>query len=265
MSFMTLPPEMNSLRMFSGAGSAPMLQAAAAWEGLASELGSAASSFSAVTSGLTGQSWQGAAAQAMTAAANPYTGWLSQAAAQASGAAGQARAVASAFEAARSATVHPLAVAANRNAFIQAVRSNFFGLNAPAIAAFEGQYEEMWAADVAAMVGYHGGASAAASALTSAQSLQQALQSLPALGGQLAGAANAAPSLGLPGLSLPGTGGGLPGLSLPGLGGGVPALSLPGLGLGLPGLSLPGLSLGLPGLSLPGLGGLGLAGAGLVA
>ena len=88
MSFMTLPPEINSLRMFAGAGSAPMLEAAAAWEGLASELGAAASSFSAVTSGLAGQAWQGAASAAMTAAAAPYAGWLSQAAEQASGAAG---------------------------------------------------------------------------------------------------------------------------------------------------------------------------------
>ena len=83
MSFMTLPPDINSLRIFSGAGSGPMLEAAAAWEGLASELGSAASAFNSVTSGLTGQAWQGAAAQAMTAAAAPYTGWLSSAAAQA--------------------------------------------------------------------------------------------------------------------------------------------------------------------------------------
>src|SRR6516165_3931707 len=203
MSFMTLPPDINSLRIFSGAGSGPMLEAAAAWEGLASELGSAASAFNSVTSGLTGQAWQGAAAQAMTAAAAPYTGWLSSAAAQASGAAGQARAVASAFEAARAATIHPLAVAANRNSFMQAVRSNFFGLNAPAIAAFEGQYEEMWAADVAAMVGYHGGASAAATALAPAEQLGSLLQGLPALGGQVAGAANPALSIGLPGLNLP--------------------------------------------------------------
>ncbi len=53
-------------------------------------------------------------------------------------------------------------VAANRNAFVQLVLSNLFGQNAPAIAAAEAMYEQMWAADVAAMVGYHGGASAAA-------------------------------------------------------------------------------------------------------
>ncbi|MDT5137640.1 MAG: hypothetical protein QOD58_1902, partial [Mycobacterium sp.] len=50
---------------------------------------------------------------------------------------------------------------ANRDAFLQLVRSNFFGLNAPAIAAAESLYEEFWATDVSAMVGYHGGASAA--------------------------------------------------------------------------------------------------------
>lgn len=43
--FSVLPPEINSLRMYLGAGSAPMLQAAA-WDGLAAELGTAASSFS---------------------------------------------------------------------------------------------------------------------------------------------------------------------------------------------------------------------------
>ena len=53
-----------------------------------------------------------------------------------------------------SAAVQPLQVAANRNAFVQAIRSNIFGFNAPAIMAFESQYEEMWARDVAAMGGY---------------------------------------------------------------------------------------------------------------
>src|SRR5262249_6937909 len=42
------------------------------------------------------------------------------------------------------------------------VLSNLFDQNAPAIAVAEGQYEEMWAADVSAMAGYHCGASAAA-------------------------------------------------------------------------------------------------------
>ncbi|MCV6985413.1 PPE family protein, partial [Mycobacterium shinjukuense] len=165
MNFSVLPPEVNSLRMFSGAGSAPMLAAAAAWEGLAAELGSAADSFASVTSGLAGQAWQGPAAVAMAAAAAPYAGWLSAAAARAAGAAVQAKVVVGAFEAARAATVPPVVVAANRNAVVRLVLTNLFGQNAPAIAAAEALYEQMWAADVAAMVGYHAGASAAAARL----------------------------------------------------------------------------------------------------
>jgi PPE-repeat protein len=165
MNFSVLAPEINSARIFSGAGSAPMLTAAAAWDGLASELGSAASSFSSVTSGLTDQAWQGPASAAMTAAAAPYAGWLSAAATQATGAAAQARTVAGTFEAALAATVHPLQVAANRNGLVQLVMSNLFGQNAPAIAAAEAEYEQMWAQDVAAMAGYHAGASAAGAAL----------------------------------------------------------------------------------------------------
>ncbi len=70
-NFSVLPPEINSGRMFFGAGSGPMLAAAAAWDGLAAELGLAAESFGLVTSGLaggSGQAWQGAAAAAMVVA-----------------------------------------------------------------------------------------------------------------------------------------------------------------------------------------------------
>jgi PPE-repeat protein len=57
MNFSVLPPEINSALMFSGAGSGPLLAAAVAWDGLASELDSAAESFSSVTSGLAAQAW----------------------------------------------------------------------------------------------------------------------------------------------------------------------------------------------------------------
>ncbi len=71
-SFFVLPPEVNSARMYLGAGSGPMLQAAAAWEGLAGELGSAASSFGSVTAGLVDGAWQGPAAVAMAGAASLF-------------------------------------------------------------------------------------------------------------------------------------------------------------------------------------------------
>lgn len=174
MNFLVLPPEINSARMYLGAGPAPMLAAATAWSGLAGELASAADSFGSVTSGLAGAAWQGPAAAAMLDAAAPYVGWLSAAAGQADGAAGHVRAAASAFEAAVAATVHPGAVAANRNRFVSLVVGNLFGQNAPAIAAADADYEQMWAQDVVAMVGYHGGASAAVAQLAP---MQQALQS----------------------------------------------------------------------------------------
>ncbi|REZ29577.1 PPE domain-containing protein, partial [Mycobacterium tuberculosis] len=70
------------------------------------------------------------------------------------------------FEAALAATVHPAIISANRALFVSLVVSNLLGQNAPAIAATEAAYEQMWAQDVAAMFGYHAGASAAVSALT---------------------------------------------------------------------------------------------------
>lgn len=93
-------------------------------------------------------------------AAAPYLGWLSAAAAQAQQAATQTRLAAAAFEAALAATVHPAIISANRALFVSLVVSNLLGQNAPAIAATEAAYEQMWAQDVAAMFGYHAGASA---------------------------------------------------------------------------------------------------------
>ncbi|WP_264916480.1 PPE family protein, partial [Mycobacterium kiyosense] len=166
MSFLTLPPEINSLNMLLGAGSAPMASVAAAWDGLASELGSASSFFEAVTSGLVNDAWQGPAAAAMASAASPYAAWLSAAGTAAEESAAQARAVVSAYETARSMIVHPALIAGNRNSLVSLVVSNLFGQNAPAIAAAEEIYEQFWAQDVVAMVDYYGGAAAAAAGLT---------------------------------------------------------------------------------------------------
>ena len=49
--YAVLPPEINSARMYSGAGSAPMLAASAAWNQLAAEMRSAAASYSSVSRG----------------------------------------------------------------------------------------------------------------------------------------------------------------------------------------------------------------------
>ncbi|AGL28794.1 PPE family protein [Mycobacterium tuberculosis CAS/NITR204] len=44
-----MPPEINSLLIYTGAGPGPLLAAAAAWDELAAELGSAAAAFGSVT------------------------------------------------------------------------------------------------------------------------------------------------------------------------------------------------------------------------
>jgi PPE-repeat protein len=164
--FSLLPPEINSARMYAGAGAGPLFIAATAWDGLAADLRASASSFGSVVAALVAGPWSGAASEAMAGAAAPYVSWLAGSAARAEGAAAQARAAATAFEAAQAATVHPGAVGANRAQLMTLLATNFLGQNTPAIAATEFHYVEMWAQDVAAMVGYHGGAMSVAASLT---------------------------------------------------------------------------------------------------
>ncbi|MGH3553089.1 MAG: PPE family protein, partial [Mycobacterium sp.] len=114
MDFGALPPEINSGRMYSGPGSGPMLAAAAAWDGLAAELGFAAAGYGSVISELTSAPWVGPASASMVAAAAPYVNWLSATAAQAEQTASQARAAVAAYEAAFAMTVPPPVIAANR-------------------------------------------------------------------------------------------------------------------------------------------------------
>lgn len=105
MDFGALPPEVNSVRMYAGPGSAPMVAAASAWNGLAAELSSAATGYETVITQLSSEGWLGPASAAMAEAVAPYVAWMSAAAAQAEQAATQARAAAAAFEAAFAATV----------------------------------------------------------------------------------------------------------------------------------------------------------------
>ena len=165
MDFATLPPEVNSGLMYAGPGSGPIIAAATSWDSLATEVSSAAGDYGSVISGLTSGPWQGPASASMVAAAAPYVSWMNATAAQAEQAADQAKAAASAYEAAFTATVAPPVIAANRTLLASLVASNVLGQNTPAIATTEAHYAEMWAQDAAAMYGY-AGSSAAASTLT---------------------------------------------------------------------------------------------------
>jgi PPE-repeat protein len=165
LDFGALPPEINSGRMYVGAGSGPLLAAAAAWDELASELTSTAASYGSTIQGLTVGPWTGPSSIAMAAAATPYVAWMSATGAQAEQAATQAKLAAGAYETAFAATVPPPVIAANRSLLAALIATNFLGQNTPAIAATEAHYMEMWAQDAGAMYAY-AGSSAAASQLT---------------------------------------------------------------------------------------------------
>lgn len=165
MDFGGLPPEVNSARMYAGPGSSSMQAAASAWDGLAAELRATALSYATVTSELTDDTWRGPSAAAMEDAVTPYVTWLNSAAAEAEQTASQARAAASAYQAAFAATVPPEVIAVNREQLAMLNATNVFGQNTPAIAMTEAQYAEMWAQDASAMYGYAGN-SAAATRLT---------------------------------------------------------------------------------------------------
>jgi PPE-repeat protein len=165
MDFIFLPPEINSVRMYTGPGAGPLLAAAGSWDSLSAELGIMAGIYESVLSGLTSLSWHGPASESMSAAATPYLGWLHATAEQAQQTAMQSRAAAAAYELAHAMTVPPAAVAANRIQLALLVATNFFGQNTAAIAATEAQYAEYWAQDATAMYGY-ATSSAAATQLT---------------------------------------------------------------------------------------------------
>lgn len=161
MDFGGLPPEVNSGRMYVGAGSGPLLAAAAAWDALGAELHSYAAAYSTTISGMTVGSWLGPAAMSMSAAVAPYVAWATASAAQAEQAAMQARLAALAYETAFAATVPPPVIAANRSLLMTLIATNFLGQNTAAIAAAEAEYAEMWAQDAAAMYAYAASSAAA--------------------------------------------------------------------------------------------------------
>jgi PPE-repeat protein len=154
LDFGVLPPEINSARMYSGPGSAPMLAAAGAWDALAEELSVAAAGYGSVVTELTSGPWLGPSSVAMAEAAAPYVAWLHATAVQAEDTAAQAKEAAAAYELAFATTVPPPVIAANRSLLMSLMSTNFFGQNTPAIAATETHYAEMWIQDAVAMYGY---------------------------------------------------------------------------------------------------------------
>ncbi|WP_326498484.1 PPE family protein [Mycobacterium sp. Aquia_216] len=169
LNFGALPPEVNSAKMYAGAGSGSLLAAAAAWNAIAAELRSTATNYESVIKSLVSEGWLGPASSKMAAAVQPYIEWLDTTAVQAEQAGAQANAAAAAYEAAFAATVPPPLVAANRTLLANLVATNVIGQNTGAIATTEAQYGEMWAQDASAMTSYSAASRAATEMMTFSQ------------------------------------------------------------------------------------------------
>jgi PPE-repeat protein len=164
MDFGALPPEVNSGRMYSGAGSAPLLGAAQAWNALAAELRAAAHGYASTIGGVSA-SWVGPSSTAMTGAAAGYIGWLTGTAEIAEQSAAHAAAAVAAYETVFAAMVPPPVIAANRAQVAALSATNIVGQHSAAIAGLEAAYVAMWSADATAMYRY-AAQSAAAATLT---------------------------------------------------------------------------------------------------
>jgi PPE-repeat protein len=153
MEFITLPPEVTSALIHAGPGAHSLVAASSAWQELAASLEDTAEIYSSVLSSLT-EGWHGASASAMTQAAAPYVAWLTTTAQQSQQTAVAAETAAAAFTSTLVSMVHPSVVAANRTRLMQLLATNWFGINLPAIAETEQEYQMMWANNSAAMSRY---------------------------------------------------------------------------------------------------------------
>ncbi|BBY20584.1 PPE family protein [Mycobacterium stomatepiae] len=165
MFYGAFPPEFNSGRIYAGPGAESLVTAATAWENLAAELQSIATSYSSVVANLTTGPWVGPSSLAMAAAVTPYVEWMQQTATQAAQTAAQATQAATAYETAFAAHVPPPIIAANRELLAELMATNLLGQNTAAIAAAEAQYGEMWAQDGEAMDTYFASSATASNGL----------------------------------------------------------------------------------------------------
>lgn len=151
--FGLLPPEITSALIHAGPGAWSMIDAAGAWQELGAALEAAASSYASELASTTA-TWRGPSALAMAQAFEPYLAWLRTTAAQCQEIATSVEIVTAAFELTHWTVVHPSVVAANRARLALLLATNFFGVNAPAIAETEAEYNAMWVNNSTAMYRY---------------------------------------------------------------------------------------------------------------
>ncbi|MGB8390225.1 PPE family protein [Mycobacterium sp.] len=153
MDFGMLPPEVTSALIHSGPGSGSLIVAAGVWQQLSLELEESVGSHVSALASLSG-AWNGPAWTAMDQAVEPYLDWLRTTAEQCQQIGTSVQAVAVAFEITHFTVVHPVQVSANRTRLAVLLATNWFGINLPAIAETEAEYEAMWVNNSAAMYRY---------------------------------------------------------------------------------------------------------------
>jgi PPE-repeat protein len=153
MEFTALPPEVTSALIHSGPGADSLIEASGAWQRLGASLEESAGINVAALSSLTG-AWHGPSALAMTQAVEPYLTWLRSTAQQCQQIAVSAQDAVAAFNSVRAAVVPVTLVSANRTRLTRLLATNRFGINLPAIAETEDEYQGMWANNSSAMSRY---------------------------------------------------------------------------------------------------------------
>lgn len=154
-TWFALPPEVNTARLMVGAGPAPMLQAAAGWEGLAILLETQADELAGALSQLTSV-WSGTASERAVAATMPMIMWLRTMVLQAQKRALQAGAQASSYSLALATTPPIPEIEQNHVTHAVLEATNFLGINTMPIGLNEIDYfVRMWNQAAGAMEAYH--------------------------------------------------------------------------------------------------------------
>ena len=195
MSFSLIPPEINSALMYSGAGSGPLLEAAAAWDGLAGDLEATATQYQTAVTNLTTGPWLGPSSARMASATAPYIAWLQSTAATAAQTGTQAKVAAAAYQTAYASMVPPPEIAANRAELATLVANNFLGQNTGAIATNEANYLDMWIQDALGMDTYQMNSQAATALPAQTAAPQVASGAVPAAASAAASPADSGATL----------------------------------------------------------------------
>lgn len=152
---LALPPEINSARLISGAGLAPMQAAASAYTALGTGFGITAGRLTALMAQIA-MTFHGESAAIMQASFAPYIAWVQSTCAQLGVAAGRAQAQAGAYITAVASmpTLPELAALQTEHAVLVATNPLVGGLNTPAILANEAVYAAEWARAAAVQSAY---------------------------------------------------------------------------------------------------------------